>query len=108
MNTPFWTINAKNIMKVFILFFFFLLALNLVIFSGSISAKELNLEIVHEDDPSDLVSSDQENESNLLPPLMNNKSDKNINLKGDVLITEDFLDTKQVDGAEIKVKVNTD
>ena len=71
-------------------------------------AKELNLEIQHEDDPSDMISNEQDNENNLLPPLMEDSTNKKITVKGDVLITEDIVETREVDGAEIKVQVKTD
>ena len=77
-------------------------------FTVNISANELNLEIQHEDEPSDKIVDDLANENNLLPPLIKDKSNKNLSIKGNVLITEEIIKTREVDGAEITVKLKTD
>lgn len=92
----------RSILNILFSHLFFLL------FIVNINANELNLEVQHEDDPSDRMSNEEENENNLLPPLIKDKNNKNMSIKGNMMITEEFLKTKEVDGAEIKVKVKTD
>jgi hypothetical protein len=79
-----------------------------VSFAMNINADELNLEVQHEDDPSDMSTNVLDDEKSLLPPLVNKKNQKKISFKGDVLITEEILQSREVDGAEIKMNINTD
>ena len=87
--------------------FILMFVLNMLLLVN-ISAKELNLEVIHEEDPSDRVTNEEESEGNLLPSLIGNKPKKNVSIKGDVLVVEEFAETREIDGAEVKVKVNTD